>query len=103
MFFLSLIWLSYILNKLRRPPSCAGHGTLGGLVMHITALLGRIYQYAGHKVVNHSGTVEGYGAQIAFLSERNVGIVMLANSKTKQFWNILPTFLEHEPGLKSSK
>lgn len=63
----------------------------------------RIYQYAGHKVVNHSGSVEGYAAQIAFLPDKNVGIVMLTNSKTKQFWNILPAFLDHELGLKSSK
>ncbi|MBL4673841.1 MAG: beta-lactamase family protein [Arenicella sp.] len=56
----------------------------------------RIYQYAGHKVVNHSGSVEGYGAQIAFLPHKNVGIVLLTNSKTKQFWSILPAFLDHE-------
>lgn len=63
----------------------------------------RIYQYAGHKVVNHSGSVEGYAAQIAFLPHKNVGIVMLTNSKTKQFWGILPAFLEHELGLTSLK
>ncbi|MFT6098527.1 MAG: beta-lactamase class C [Arenicella sp.] len=63
----------------------------------------RIYQYAGHKVVNHSGSVEGYAAQIAFLPHKNVGIVMLTNSKTKQFWSILPAFLEHELGLTSLK
>ncbi len=63
----------------------------------------RIYQYAGHKVVNHSGSVEGYAAQIAFLPRKNVGIVMLTNSKTKQFWSILPAFLEHELGLTSLK
>jgi beta-lactamase class C len=75
-----------------------------GRVSHAHYGLGwRIYQYAGHKVVNHSGSVEGYGAQIAFLPSKNVGIVMLTNSKTKQFWSILPAFLEHELGLTSSK
>jgi beta-lactamase class C len=63
----------------------------------------RIYQRAGHKVINHSGSVEGYGAQIAFLPEKNVGIVLLTNSNSKQFWSILPSFLDHELGLAPLK
>ncbi len=63
----------------------------------------RIYQYAGHKVVNHSGSVEGYAAQIAFLPAKNVGLVMLTNSKTKKFWRILPRFLDQELGLSPPK
>ncbi|MFT6407322.1 MAG: beta-lactamase class C [Arenicella sp.] len=59
----------------------------------------RLYEYAGHTVVNHSGSVEGYAAQIAFLPGRNVGIVLLTNSKTKLFWSILPAFLDHQLGL----
>jgi len=62
----------------------------------------RIYQYGGTKVVNHSGSVEGYGAQIAFLPDRDVGIVLLTNSKTRAFWRILPTFLDMELGLGKS-
>lgn len=63
----------------------------------------RIYQYAGTKVVTHSGSVEGYGAQIAFLPEKGVGIVLLTNSNTKKFWRILPKFLNHELGLSERK
>lgn len=59
----------------------------------------RIYQYAGAKVINHSGSVEGYAAQIAFLPEKGVGLVLLTNSKTKEFWRILPKFLDQELGL----
>lgn len=59
----------------------------------------RVYRYAGATVVNHSGSVEGYGAQIAFLPQKNVGIVLLTNSKTKEFWRILPKFLDQELGL----
>jgi beta-lactamase class C len=60
----------------------------------------RVYEYAGATVVNHSGSVEGYAAQIAFLPDQNVGIVLLSNSKSKQFWKILPSFLDQELGLK---
>lgn len=63
----------------------------------------RVYQYAGAKVVNHSGSVEGYGAQIAFLPEKNVGLVLLTNSKTKGFWRLLPTFLDQELGLENPR
>lgn len=59
----------------------------------------RIYDYAGHKLVNHSGGVEGYGAQIAFLPERNIGIVILSNTRAERVWRILPTFLDIELGL----
>jgi len=60
----------------------------------------RIYQYAGENVVNHSGGVEGYGAQIAFLPDRNIGIVILANTRAKRVWRILPAFLDIELGLE---
>ncbi len=60
----------------------------------------RIYDYAGSKVINHSGSVEGYGAQIAFLPEKDVGLVLLTNSKTRDFWRILPKFLDQELGLE---
>ncbi len=59
----------------------------------------RLYEYAGATVVNHSGSVEGYAAQIAFLPHKNVGMVLLTNSKSKEFWKILPKFLDQELGL----
>lgn len=59
----------------------------------------RIYQYAGETVVTHSGGVEGYGAQIAFIEGRDVGIVILANTRAKRVWRILPAFLDIELGL----
>lgn len=63
----------------------------------------RIYQHAGHEVINHSGSVEGYAAQIAFLPQKNVGIVLLTNSNSKPFWSILPAFLDNELGLNRLK
>lgn len=59
----------------------------------------RRYAYEGEPLIAHSGTVEGYGAQIAFLPERDVGVVILSNSRSKRLWRILPTFLDIELGL----
>ena len=63
----------------------------------------RIYEYGGQTVVNHSGSVEGYSARIAFLPERDVGIVLLSNSRSRQFWDILPLFLDAELGLTNER
>lgn len=59
----------------------------------------RLYNYGGAPVVSHSGTVDGYAAQIAFLPEQEVGIVLLSNSRSRRIWRILPTFLDLELGL----
>ncbi len=60
----------------------------------------RRYAYEGEPLIAHSGTVEGYGAQIAFLPEQDVGIVILSNARSKRLWRILPTFLDIELGLQ---
>ncbi len=62
----------------------------------------RIYDYRGEKIVNHSGSVGGYSAQIAFLPDRDVGIVLLTNSRSKPFWSILPAFLDAELSLDNA-
>lgn len=59
----------------------------------------RIYDYAGATVINHSGSVEGYSAQIAFIPERNVGVVFLTNSRSRPFFELMPAFLNEELGL----
>ena len=59
----------------------------------------RIYDYGGSRVINHSGSVEGYSAQIAFIPERNVGVVVMTNSRSREFYELLPTFLNDELGL----
>lgn len=61
----------------------------------------RLYEYANTLVVNHSGSVEGYSAQIAFIPEQDVGLVLLTNSRTKEFWDILQLFLDAELGLEN--
>lgn len=59
----------------------------------------RIYDYAGNTVINHSGSVEGYSAQIAFLPEDNIGFILLGNSRSGKFWEVLPAFLDMQLGL----
>lgn len=59
----------------------------------------RIYSYEGRKLITHSGTVDGYAAQIAFLPESGVGIVILSNARSRRVWRIVPTFLDIELGL----
>lgn len=63
----------------------------------------RIYDYAGETVVTHAGSVEGYSAQIAILPDRDVGLVILTNSRSKDFWSILPTFLDIELGYDTTR
>lgn len=65
------------------------------------ALGWRVYDYAGYTLINHSGTVEGYGAQIAWVPESDVGIVILSNTRAERVWRILPTFLDVELGLEA--
>lgn len=58
-----------------------------GRVRHAYYGLGwRIFDYAGHKLVFHSGGVRGYVSQIAFLPEYNVGIVVLLNANIENIF-----------------
>jgi len=69
-------------------------GALPDLRSSHYALGWRVYDYAGETVVAHGGTVDGYGAQIMFLPDRNVGIVVLSNTRSKRLWRIAPMFLD---------
>lgn len=60
----------------------------------------RIYDYAGNTLITHSGSVEGYMAQIAMLPEEGLGIVILANTRARRAWRIMPTFLDVSLNLK---
>ncbi len=54
----------------------------------------RVYDYARTRVIAHSGAVDGYAAQILFIPEKDTGIVILANARTKRLWSIAPMFLD---------
>lgn len=59
----------------------------------------RLYNYGGAPVIAHSGTVDGYAAQIAWLPDEDAGIVILSNARSNRVWRILPTLLDLELGL----
>jgi len=52
----------------------------------------RIFDYAGTKLVFHSGGLRGYVSQIAFLPEHDLGIVVLLNSNIENIF--VSTFLD---------
>lgn len=52
----------------------------------------RIFDYAGHTMITHSGGIRGYLAQMAFIPEKDIGIVVLYNSRRIDF--LLPTFFD---------
>ena len=57
----------------------------------------RIYDFGERRVISHFGSVDrGYGAQITFIPSRDVGIVILTNSRSDAYGKILPAFLEQE-------
>jgi len=52
----------------------------------------RIFDYAGTKLVFHSGGVRGFVSQIAFLPEHKLGVVVLLNSSIENIF--VSTFLD---------
>jgi beta-lactamase class C len=59
----------------------------------------RTYNYAGHDLITHSGGVEGYLAQIAWLPKERAGIVVLSNTRGTRAGKIVPAWLDYELGL----
>lgn len=59
----------------------------------------RVYDYAGHTLVAHGGSVDGYGAQILFIPGEDAGIVVLSNARSKRMWAIAPMFADLTFGL----
>jgi beta-lactamase class C len=59
----------------------------------------RTYNYAGHDLITHSGGVEGYLAQIAWLPKERSGIVVLSNTRGTRAAKIVPAWLDYELGL----
>jgi beta-lactamase class C len=60
----------------------------------------RTFKWAGQTLVTHSGGVEGYFANIAYLPDRKTGIVILSNTRGARAGKILPTWLDYELGLE---
>ncbi|MEZ5938999.1 MAG: serine hydrolase domain-containing protein [Hyphomonadaceae bacterium] len=58
----------------------------------------RVMTYGGTRVIAHSGSVEGYLIQIAYIPERKSGIAILSNTRGARAAKILPTWLDMELG-----
>ncbi|MEM7037579.1 MAG: serine hydrolase, partial [Bacteroidota bacterium] len=50
-----------------------------------------IYEYKGHKVVEHGGNIDGFSASVFLMPKDNFGMVVLTNANATQ----LPTVLTH--------
>ena len=54
----------------------------------------RIYNYSGTKIVYHGGWVKGFRAEMGFIPDQKVGIVVLVNSESMMANSFLPTFFD---------
>ncbi len=87
-------------GRIDTPPESSRQRSLKTPVTSTSYALGwRIYQYAGHKLMTHSGSVEGFIAQIAWLPEDKAGIVILSNTRGSRAAKIMPTWLDYQLGL----
>ena len=59
----------------------------------------RIYDYSGHTLVYHAGAVQGYRGIMAFLPEKDLGVVILWNSESTMPTALLPTLLDRALGI----
>ena len=54
----------------------------------------RIFDYNDLRVVHHGGGVRGFRSEMAFVPERNVGMVLLFNAASNLANDIVPAFLD---------
>ena len=94
-----------VLNEIQTP-QVATPGELGSTPWRRERLLSayyglgwRIYDYSGHTLLYHGGAVQGYRAAMAFLPDRDLGIVLLWNSESGVPSGLLPTTLDRALGL----
>jgi beta-lactamase class C len=54
----------------------------------------RIYDYSGNTLIYHAGAVQGYRGMIAFLPDRDIGVVVLWNSESAMPSGLMPTVID---------
>jgi beta-lactamase class C len=90
-------------KRISTPPETSRQRSLKTPVTDTSYGLGwRSYTYAGQQLLTHSGSVEGYIAQIAWLPAEDAGIVILSNTRGSRAAKILPTWLDHQLGLEKT-
>jgi beta-lactamase class C len=90
-------------KRISTPPETSRQRSLKTPVTDTSYGLGwRSYTYAGQQLLTHSGSVEGYIAQIAWLPSEDAGIVILSNTRGSRAAKILPTWLDYQLDLKKT-
>jgi len=70
------------------------HRNWGGLQTGFYAIGWRVFEIDNQWIIGHSGYVNGFRAEIAFLKEEDIGIVMLTNAPNQTVGNVVPSFFE---------
>jgi beta-lactamase class C len=90
-------------RRIATPPETSRQRSLKTPVTDTSYGLGwRRYTYAGQQLLTHSGSVEGFIAQIAWLPEQDAGIVILSNTRGSRAAKIMPTWLDYQLGLEKT-
>ncbi|MEQ1781536.1 MAG: serine hydrolase domain-containing protein [Hyphomonadaceae bacterium] len=90
-------------KRISTPPETARQRSLKTPVKDTSYALGwRTYNYAGNTLYTHSGSVEGYIAQIAWLPAQDAGIVVLSNTRGSRASKIVPDWLDYQLGLEKT-
>ena len=55
----------------------------------------RIFDYDGMQVVHHGGGVRGFRSEMAFVTEFNIGMVLLFNAASTLANDVVPQFLDN--------
>jgi beta-lactamase class C len=70
------------------------HRNWNGLQAGYYAMGWRVFEIDDQWIVGHSGYVNGFRAEIAFLPEEDIGVVLLTNAPNQTVGNAVPHFFE---------
>jgi beta-lactamase class C len=70
------------------------HRNWAGLQAGYYAMGWRVFEIDNQWIVGHSGYVNGFRAEIAFLPEEDIGIVLLTNAPNQTVGNAVPYFFD---------
>jgi beta-lactamase class C len=59
----------------------------------------RVWNYRGHRVITHSGAVQGYRSVLALVPEKDLGLAVVWNSQSSAPGKLLPLVLDSALGL----
>jgi len=60
----------------------------------------RILDYEGHKIIFHGGWIKGFINILAFMPEKNIGVVILQNAETSFPWKMAMSFFDKVLGIE---